>query len=313
MKRPIFLLLFSLYFYSVEAQSFMRPNEWKKYKREIFVSVGTSNFLGDLGGQKGKGRDYSPADLNFSQSRTAFGVGARYKLRRAVNISAKFNYLNVRGDDSKTDNIYRYNRNLNFKSNIYELSVRGEVGYQSTKRGASRYGVRRNYGRMKNITHNLYVFAGVGGFYFNPKGRTADGKWVALRPLHTEGQGLPGGPKQYSNFSMNILGGAYYKLTLNKVWSLGLEFCYRKTFTDYIDDVGSRYYDPAALSEAYGPLSAQMADPNRGLVPGATAPANDGTAAQRGDTQKDAYMSLEVTVGYIFKKARKSARLRSKF
>ncbi len=291
----------------------MRPNEWKKYKREVFVSIGTSNFLGDLGGQKGTGKDYSPADLNFSQSRTAFGFGARYKLKRSINIVGKFNYLLVSGNDAKTDNLVRKNRNLNFKSNIFELSVRGEVGYQSTKRGGSRYGVRRNYGRMKNMTHNLYAFAGFGGFYFNPKGKTADGNWVPLRPLHTEGQGLPGGPKQYSNFSFNIMAGAYYKLTINKKWSVGVEFCYRKTFTDYIDDVGSRYYDPDALTAAYGPQSAELADPNLELIPGATKPAGDGTAAQRGDTQKDAYMSLELTVGYTFKKARKSARLRSKF
>jgi hypothetical protein len=313
MKRSLLLLLSILFWYASEAQSFMRPNEWKKYKREVFVSVGTSNFLGDLGGQKGDGKDYSPADLNFNQSRTAFGIGARYKLKRAVNVMGKFSYLSVAGNDAKTDNPVRYNRNLNFKSNIYELSLRAEFGYQSTKRGSSRYGVRKNYGRMKNITHNLYAFGGFGGFYFNPKGKAADGSLVELRPLHTEGQGLPGGPKQYSNFSMNVMAGAYYKLTINKIWSVGIEFCYRKTFTDYIDDVGTRYYDPAALTAAYGPQSAQMADPNLGLVPGATAPANDGTAAQRGDSQKDAYMSLELTVGYTLKKKRKSARLRSKF
>lgn len=313
MKRLLISFLFSFVWYASVAQSFMRPNEWKKYKREVFVSVGTSNFLGDLGGQDGKGKDYSPADLNFSQSRTAFGVGARYKLKRSVNVSGKFSYLNVKGSDAKTDNIFRHNRNLNFKSNIYELSLRAEIGYQSTKRGGSRYGVRRNYGRMKNITHNLYGFAGLGAFYFNPKGQAADGKWVALKPLHTEGQGLEGGPKQYGNYSMNAMIGAYYKVTMNKIWSVGIEFCYRKTFTDYIDDVGTRYYDPSALSEAYGPVSAQMADPNLGLIPGATSPDGSGLAAQRGDTQKDGYMSLEITVGYTFKKARKSARLRSKF
>lgn len=321
MKRPLILFLFSLFCYASGAQSFMRPNEWKKYKRELFISAGTSNFLGDLGGQKGNGKDYSPADLNFSQSRTAFSVGGRYKLKRSVNVVGKFSYLNVKGDDAKTDNPVRNNRNLNFKFNIFELSGRLEFGYQSTKRGSSRYGVRRNYGRMKNITHNLYGFLGAGAFYFNPKGQKADGTWVALRPLGTEGQGLPGGPKQYSNFSINVLGGAYYKLTMNKVWSFGIEFCYRKTFTDYIDDVGGRYYDRAAL-EAKNPLSAQMADPSKGrlLPPGednpyytATEPNADGTGAQRGDTQKDAYMSLELTVGYTFKKARKSARLRSKF
>jgi hypothetical protein len=314
MKRALILFIFSFFSYAIQAQSFMRPNEWKKYKREIFFTLGTSGFLGDLGGQPGKGKQYSPADLNFNQSRAAVGFGARYKLQRSINVAGKFSYLNVRGDDAKTTNVYRNNRNLNFKSNIYELSVRVEAGYQSTKRGGSRYGVRRNYGRMKNITHNLYGFLGVGAFYYNPKGREANGTWVALRPLHTEGQGLPGGPKQYSNFSVCIPIGVYYKVTINKVWSLGIEFCYRKTFTDYIDDVGGTYYDPKALAAAYGPLSAQMADPSLGRIPGATKPNGDGTPAQRGsNSQKDAYMSLEVTASYIFKKARKSARLRSKF
>lgn len=312
MKRTIALLL--LFFsYAVQAQNFMRPNEWKKYKREVFVSLGTSNFLGDLGGQSGKGKDYSPADLNFSQSRTAIGFGARYKLQRSVNVAAKFNYLNVKGDDAKTEDDFRNNRNLNFKSNIYELSVRIEAGYQSTKRGGSRYGIRKNYGRMKNITQNLYGFIGLGGFYFNPKGRKADGTWVALRPLHTEGQGLPGGPKQYSNFSISLPMGVYYKVTFNKKWAVGVEFCYRKTFTDYIDDVSTSYYDPDLLTEAYGPLSAEMSDPSLGKIPDATKPDGFGNPAQRGDRQKDTYISLEITASYIFKKQRRSARLRSKF
>jgi len=313
MKRPLILFLFYFITYAAMAQSFMRPNEWKKYKRELFVSVGTSNFLGDLGGGKGAGKDYSPRDLNFNQSRTAFAIGGRYKLQRSVNVAGKFSFLNVRGDDAKAGDDFRKNRNLNFKSNIFELSARLEIGYQSTKRGGSRYGIRKNYGRMKNITQNLYGFAGLGGFYFNPKGKTHDGNWVALKPLHTEGQGLPGGSKQYSNFSICIPVGAYYKITLNKIWSFGIEFCYRKTFSDYIDDVGGSYYDPAALTAAYGSQSAQMADPSLGMIPNATKPNGDGSPAQRGDLQKDSYMSLEITAGYIFKKQRRSARLRSKF
>ncbi len=297
----------------------MRPNEWKKYKREVFFTMGTSNFLGDLGGRNKQGTDYSPADINFNQSRAAIGFGARYKLARAVNVAAKFSYLNVRGDDSKTQDIYRNNRNLNFKSNVFEMSTRIEFGYQSTKRGGSKYGIKRNYGRMKNITHNLYGFVGVGAFYYNPKGLNAQGTWVALKPLHTEGQGLDGGPKQYSHFSLCIPMGGYYKLTINKIWSLGVEFSFRKTLTDYMDDVSGTYYDPNKLAAAYGPMSAQMSDPSKGRLDpnspfySATLPGGDGQSAQRGDRQKDSYMSLEVSVSYIFKKQRRSARLRSKF
>ncbi len=72
--------------------------------------------------------------------------------------------------------------------------------------------------------------------------------------------------------------------------------------------MGGRYYDPKALA-AQSALAAQMADPSKGLLDPKsphyydTAPNADGSGAQRGDTQKDSYMSLEVTVGYIFKKS----------
>ncbi len=295
------------------AQTFMRPNEWKKYKREVFVTAGASNFLGDLGGGNQEGTRFGPSDLDWDQTRVALGFGARYKLSRFINVAGKFSYLAVRGNDAATEDIYRKNRNLNFRSSIFELSGRMEIGYQSTRRGGNRYGIRKNYGKGKNFTHNIFAFAGLGGFYFNPKGVDASGKIHKLRPLHTEGQGLPGGPKQYSNVNISIPMGFYYKLTINKVWSVGLEFAHRKTFTDYIDDVSTVYYDPVALTQAYGPLSAAMADPSLGLIPGASSPAADGTPAQRGDSDKDSFMSLEISVSYIFKKQRKSARLRSKF
>lgn len=318
LKVKLYFVIILIGFLGAElySQAFMRPNEWKKYRREAFVTMGTANFLGDLGGRAGEGTDYSPVDLNFTQSRTAFGFGGRYKLKRSVNVAGKFSYLNVKGDDAITEDVYRNNRNLNFKSNIFELSGRLEGGWQSTKRGGNRYGIRKNYGKMKAFTHNVYGFVGMGVFYFNPKGRTAGGDWVKLYGLHTEGQGLPGGPKQYSRVTLSIPVGGYYKLTVNKIWSVGIEFSYRKTYTDYIDDVGSSYYDPDKLRAAYGAPSAQMSDPSLGLNPDlitATKPNADGSPAQRGDRQKDSFMSLEITAGYIFKQKRKSARLRSKF
>lgn len=310
-KAPILLILCFLAL-NLSSQNFSRPGDWKKFRKEIFISMGTANFLGDLGGLDKVGTDYSPVDLELSQTRTAFGLGYRYKILRWLNVAAKFNYLIVRGNDALTNEQYRNNRNLNFKSNIFELAGRIEIGYQSNKTG-NRYGIKRTLSRrMKGNNHNLFFFAGGGGFYFNPKG-LGPGGWVKLRPLHTEGQGLPGGPKQYSNYSICIPLGIYYKAILQKVWTVGIELSYRKTFTDYIDDVSTRYYDNAALEAAYGPLAAQMADPSLGNIAGATLPDGGGVGAQRGDLQKDAYVTLEVTVGYIFKQKRKRARLRSKF
>jgi len=313
MRKVLLLLTLCFFTLITEAQNFTRPGDWKKFRKEIFITGGTSNFLGDLGGRDQVGKDYSPVDLDFPVTKSAFGLGYRYKLATWVNLTAKFNYLIVKGDDALTQEQFRNNRNLNFKSNIFELAGRVEIGYQSSKSG-NRYGIKRTLNRrMKSNSHSFFVFAGVGGFYYNPKGRTANGKYVALRPLHTEGQGLPGGPKQYSNYSICIPLGAFYKYTINKQWSVGLEISWRKTFTDYIDDVGTSYYDSTALANNYGPLSAVMADPNKGLIYGATSPDGYGVAAQRGDRQKDSYVTLELTVGYIFKEKRKRARLRSKF
>lgn len=313
MRKSCTLLVSTLIALNLSSQNFTRPGEWKRYRKEVFVTMGTSNFLGDLGGRDKTGTDYSPVDLDFPQTRTAFGVGYRYKIQRWINVAGKFNYLIVRGDDALTADPYRNNRNLNFKSNIFELSGRVEIGWQSNKAG-NRYGIKRTLSRrMKNNNHNIFLFAGIGGFYYNPKGRTPSGAYTKLKPLHTEGQGLDGGPKQYTNYSICLPFGAYYKLVINKQWTVGVEAAWRKTFTDYIDDVGTRYYDKAALAAAYGPLSAQMADPSLGNIYGATLPDGSGLAAQRGDRQMDSYVSVEVTVGYIFKQKRKRARLRSKF
>ena len=219
----------------------------------------------------------------------------------------------VAGDDALTQDIFRHNRNLNFKSNIFEVSTRIELSYFASKKG-NRYGIKRTIGkRHKARTWEVMGFVGIGAFYYNPKGRTPAGGYVALKPLHTEGQGLEGGPKQYSNYSICIPIGIAYRQVIQKDYSIGIEINYRKTFTDYIDDVSTSYYDNDALKAAYGNQSAQLADPNLGLIYGATLPGGDGLAAQRGDVQKDTYLSFQITVGKFFAPKKRKARLRSKF
>lgn len=299
------------------SQNFIRPNEWKKYRREVYGCVGAANFLGDLGGLNRIGTDYSPIDLEMVETRTAFSLGYRYKLAKWFNVSAAFNYLIVRGDDRLTQEPFRNNRNLNFKSNIFELAGRLEFVYMANRVG-HRYGIKKTLTRrMKNRSWDFTAFVGIGGFYFNPKGRNAKGQWVKLKPLHTEGQGMPGGPQNYKNYSISIPMGCAYRIYFNRKVCVGVELNFRKTFTDYIDDVSGVYYDNVAIENQYGTQAAYMADPNKGAIPGQTNWADPSTgveAQMRGDSkQKDSYMSLQLTVGYIIKKKRGKTRLRSKF
>ena len=318
MKLGRLLILFffiSNFFQNLYSQNFTRPNDWKKYRKEIIFQGGASGFLGDLGGLNKIGTDFSPVDIEFVLTRPAFSLAYRYKFAKNFNIHSSFNYLLVAGDDKLTTEQFRNNRNLNFKSNIFELAVRAEVSLFSSRVG-HRYGIKKTLARRhKGKSSEFIVFAGIGGFYFNPKGKNpATGRWEKLYPLHTEGQGLPNGPKQYSRFSISIPVGMAYRVVLNKLWCIGLEFNYRKTFTDYIDDVHGTYYPDRALQlQTYGPKSVAFADPSKGDIPNATANNGDGTGAQRGDKEKETYMSLQVTVGRFFPPKRRKTRLRSKF
>ena len=296
------------------SQALARPNAWKKYRKEVIVSVGASGFLGDLGGRNTIGKDFSPVDLEFAATRPAVSAAFRYKLNKNINWHSSFNYLLLTGNDNLTTEQYRNNRNLNFKSNIFELATRVEFGISSFKRPGV-YSLKKSLIRTsKTRAFELLGFVGVGVFYFNPKGiDPTTNKYVALQPLHTEGQGLPGGPKQYKRVSISIPMGVALHVILNKYWSVGMELCYRKTFTDYIDDVSGTYYDNTSLANAYGPTSALMADPSKGDIPGATSNNADGTGAQRGDKNKDSFMTLQVTVGRFFPPKRGRTKLRSKF
>ena len=310
-------LVFLTLSFSGYSQFFIKSNEWKKYRKEFYFGIGASNFLGDLGGLDRIGTDYSPVDLELRLTKVSAGAGYKYKVFKWLNLCLGFNYLNVNGDDKLTKDIYRHNRNLNFRSNIFELLGRIEFVYMHNKVG-NRYGIKKTFNRrMKTSSYDLSAFTGVGGFYFNPKGRDENGKWHKLKPLRTEGQGLPGGPKPYKNYSVCIPLGVSYRYYIERTWAIGIELTWRKTFTDYIDDVSTVYYDKKVLLENYGPLSVKMADPNLGKIDGATSPDASGRGAQRGDNEKDSYMSVQLTVGYIIKEKKykkiKRSKLRRKF
>ena len=42
--------------------------------------------------------------------------------------------------------------------------------------------------------------------------------------------------------------GIGFRMGISKMWRVGLELAYVKTFTDYMDDVSTNYADPSLLS-----------------------------------------------------------------
>ena len=265
--------------------------KWKRDRKEFVMTLGATNFLGELGGRNQIGTN-GIMDLDFPSTNIVGGIGYRYKLYKKFAVKGNLFFGYVSGDDKETLEPFRNNRNLNFRSMIIELSGQAEWLFFRAREG-HRYNLKGVKG-WKHIYREFYLFAGFGGFYFNPKAQY-NGDWYSLKELHTEGQGLTPTRTDYSRFQICIPVGVGVKFAIDKKWSVGIEYGIRKTFTDYIDDVSTTYYNPDELSINYGNTAAYCANPTNGSLSSAvTSPGQ-----QRGDPRdKDAYMFGTITVYY---------------
>lgn len=148
--------------------------------------------------------------------------------------------------------------------------------------------------------HSLIAFAGAGVFNFNPQAHY-NNKWYDLQPLGTEGQGIIPGKNKYSRISFDIPVGFCYYLKFSDLSKLGLVLTMRKTFTDYIDDVSTSYYDNNVLSEQNGELSAMLADRNLNRESGYLNPSGSGRGNPK-NKDNFAFVQLSYSHNFIVKK-----------
>ena len=272
---------------------------WRFIRHEVMFGVGASNFLGELGGNDGIGLNgfQSVRDLEFSLTRPVFTIGYRYKLTQSIGLRSSIFLGRVDGDDTKTLDPWRRNRNLHFKSVIAELS--GVIEW---------YPFSENFGHVYRLTgakgkkvryFSPYFFGGGGAFLFNPKAKyQRSGAWESLYKYKTE-------QTDYKRYSAAIIYGMGFKYALDKQWSIGLEFGMRKTFTDYIDDVSTVYIDQTQIasyanSNGLDAIKALwFADPNLSLPEATVNPGPISAGEQRGDNSDlDSYMFAIFSIHY---------------
>lgn len=272
----------------------------EKVKWEVGFNFGPSFFLGDLGGNSGKGTN-NLKDINFEFTKFMKGAFITMYPKNWIGLRVAADITYLEGDDAiinttGIDELWRKQRNLDFKTNIFEGYVALEVFPTMFLYKNADYEPRLR----------PYVLAGVGMFHFNPKGSLTDGagnkSWYYLHPLRLEGQGMPEYPysKPYKLTQLNIPYGGGIKYFASDRITVSAELLYRKTFTDYIDDVSKNYIDPANytkyLSSQEASLAYKLSDKAVGIIfPGMTRyPAG----TQRGDTKDaDTYISLVLKVG----------------
>lgn len=266
--------------------NFNTQRNWSLNKKEVIFGVGLSQFLGDLGGKDLIGKDYSMRDMDWPSTHFGGMVGFRYRFHPYWATTTSLYGGMLKGSDSHTNELIRNSRNLHFRSIALELSQRIEFIVLANEKFGARLKIK-GLKHAKTRNEQVYLFAGIGAMYYNPQARY-QGQWTNLRPLKTEGQGLTNGPKPYGFVTATIPMGIGLRMGIGEMWRMGIEATYIKTFSDYIDDVGGSYYDPAILASEVGQESAFLSNPSykntTWFAPG----------EQRGDKQKDAYFTLNV-------------------
>lgn len=286
-----------------------------RYPLEMGFSVGSSQFLGDLGGSSGLGQALW-GDTDWESTRPMVSGHVRYNLGGHFSLRLNASYLFLSGNDRYTGKgfsathrqgndqagWFRYYRNLHFQSHCLELTQVVHYTPFNLKLSGSRYS------HQKENRLAPYFLAGVGVLFFNPQAQL-DGQWVDLHPLHTEGQGWLDDRPTYQLTQLVIPVGFGIQWEHNHDYVFSLEIRHQITFTDYLDDVSTSYPSPSLFTEHLSPSQAAQAqalsrrsaeqDPSEryGYI---TAPGE-----QRGDpNNNDAYYLFSFRIGFYLKRSR---------
>jgi hypothetical protein len=226
------------------------------------IKGGFSNYQGDLQQQR----------LSFRQAGPALSLGLRYDFSSRIIGRCFISYATLAAADSNNRSLNLQARNLSFRTRLWE----GELGVQ--------YQIRD----LNDYWWTPYLFAGVGFFNYKPYAYNNVDNKVFLQPLSTEGQGFVAGEKPYKLNQFAIPFGIGAEYALNEDMRLGLEFGYRLTFTDYLDDVSGRYVDRSVLLLSRGQEAVDMAYRGGGTYPS--------PGEQRGNSfNRDAYYFFQLT------------------
>lgn len=217
------LLLFVLFGQLASAQRF-----------HIGIYGGLAAYNGDL------------TDKIFPKKVTngALGITANYELTDNIMLRAGYTYAVIGGADRFSKDADLRARNLAFETSLSEFHLVGEYYLLS----------------LNEHRFSPYGYAGLALFHFNPYAFNGTTEKIYLKPLSTEGQGLPGyaDKKPYSLTQFAIPFGVGVKFAVSDKFRVGLEAGFRKLFTDYLDDVSTSYADPNDLLAARGQLAVDM-------------------------------------------------------
>jgi hypothetical protein len=250
-RRVIFLALLSSSLTSI-------AQNW-----HVSGRFGFSNYQGDLQDKR----------LALSQAKMTGSLGVRYDISERLTARSFISLGTLMANDGNNKSTDLQKRNLNFHSRLIDFEI----------------GAQYHIFSLNDKWWTPYIFAGAGIFNFNPATRTNAGDKVFLAPLSTEGQGFVAGRSPYARTQFMIPFGFGAEYAVTEDLRVGLEFGYRVTFTDYLDDVSKGYVDPALLLANKGAQAVELAYRGGGTYPN--------TGERRGNpNNNDAYYFVQLTI-----------------
>ena len=198
---------------------------WKLRRYELDVYVAGVAFHGDIG------KANQPFANMFNGFRPSVGVTPRFFIFETVAVSVDLAWLMYGGKD---DEVSSHGRYYSFNTNAFVHGIRGEYYILGT-RGPSlsgaiynRRGMVNNYNRLY-----LYIYGGASGVLSKAK----------VKDLNNGGEEPVNNPGYNNNwvYSAVFPVGGGLKLSLDPRWSVGVEFGYNFSLSDYLDGYASEW------------------------------------------------------------------------
>jgi len=244
---------------------------------ELGFSVGVAQYFGDLNNRN-----------DIRRSKPALGIFFRKQFGNYVAVRFSGHYAEVGYADAFSKIEYQQRRNLNFRSELWEMSVQGDFNFFEFLPGNPYY------------SFTPYVTLGMGTFNYDPY-TYLDGEKYYLRKLGTEGQGNALYPdrKPYSNQAFSFPLGMGIKYNLGKNINLAFEISHRFTSTDYLDDVSTTYAEASIFpTQVNGKTNPAYLLQDRSYETGYRI---GDAGKQRGfSEQKDQYIFAELAISISF-------------
>ena len=305
MRAKYFRNLLALSFAAMSATASYAQDASRIYVEPTGFSIGTNFGLTDLWGDVGTKTvtDHYTNSKYFDKVAFMGGMFGRYTMHPCLSFRLSLDYGTVYATDA-----WNYDKAKKANSqgdDAYQRYARGQVAKSDVLEGSFlvEYTPRRRKPESKKAHKRgqPYIAAGLGTFHFTPYSTVGNGtKFVKIYDLHLEGDGFGAGyPKSYSLTQLCIPMVIGYKWDLGQHLNLGIEFNYRKTFTDYLDGVSGKYIDPSVyakhLSASDALLAQEIAD--KGYLKGLEAP-NVAGNLRGNSSNNDAYSTITISFYY---------------